>query len=168
MEHWGEAGTPVADGGVGHLDIHHSPQDQGNVAEGVLTKIEHAQGHENHMYRVPHSLEICLSKKFGHGWRGDGSGLWHKHRMAAFLAAAGVVGVMLVVMVQIHGFAANGTGRNFFCSRTAGLSFSARLAPTDADTSYTGISGIRERLFRNDKSPFCCCTLDSLFGILLP
>ena len=27
LEHWGEAGTPVADGGVGHLDIHHGPRD---------------------------------------------------------------------------------------------------------------------------------------------
>ena len=42
------------------------------------------------------------------------------------------------------------------------------LAPTDADTSYTGTSGVHANLFRSDKSPFCCCTSGSLFDTILP
>ena len=41
------------------------------------------------------------------------------------------------------------------------------LMQTDANISYTGISDVHERLFRNDKSPFCCCTSGSLPGTLL-
>ena len=33
LEHGGEAGTPVADGRVGNLDIHHSTQNQSDIAE---------------------------------------------------------------------------------------------------------------------------------------
>ena len=78
LEHWDEAGTPVADGGVGHLDIHHGPRDQSNVAKGVLAQVEHGQGHENHMDRIVHSLEIRLSKEFGHRRSRNGSRLWYE------------------------------------------------------------------------------------------
>ena len=99
LEHGGEVGTPVADGGVGKLDIHHSTQNQGDIAERVLAQVEHGQGHENHMDRVTHPFEIRLSKELGHGRRRDGSRLGHEHRMAAFLVAAGIVSVILTVMV---------------------------------------------------------------------
>lgn len=63
-----EVGTPVADGGVGNLNIHHCTQNQGDIAERVFAQVEHAQGHENHMNRIAHSLKIRLSEELGHGW----------------------------------------------------------------------------------------------------
>ena len=41
-------------------------------------------------------------------------------------------------------------------------------ARTDACTSCTGVSGDHAYLFRSDKNPFCCCTLGSSLGIILP
>lgn len=67
LEHWGEAGTPVADGRVRYLDIHYSTQNQSDVAQRVFAQVEHGQGHENDMDRIAHPLEIRLSKEFGHG-----------------------------------------------------------------------------------------------------
>ena len=69
LEHWGEAGTPVADGRVRYLDIHHGTQNQSDIAERVLAQVEHGQGHENHMDGIAHPLEVRLSKELGHGWR---------------------------------------------------------------------------------------------------
>ena len=68
LEHGCELGAPVADGSVGDLDIQNSPQDQGDIAEGVLAQIEHAQGHEDHMNRIAHPFEVRLSEQLGHGW----------------------------------------------------------------------------------------------------
>lgn len=42
LEQWGEAGTPVADGCVGNLNIHHSTQNQSDIAERVFAQVEHA------------------------------------------------------------------------------------------------------------------------------
>ena len=44
LEHGSEAGTPVADGRVRYLDIHHGTQNQSDIAERVLAQVEHAQG----------------------------------------------------------------------------------------------------------------------------
>ena len=44
LEHRGEVGTPVTDGRVGHLNIHHGTQNQCDIAERVLAQVEHAQG----------------------------------------------------------------------------------------------------------------------------
>lgn len=41
LEQWGKVSTPVTDGRVGHLDIHHGPQDQSDIAERILAQIEH-------------------------------------------------------------------------------------------------------------------------------
>ena len=68
LKHGGKAGTPVADGRVGHLEIHHGTQDQSDIVEGVFAHVEHGQGHEDHMDRMAHPLEICLPKELGHGW----------------------------------------------------------------------------------------------------
>ena len=68
LEHWGEAGTPVANGRVRYLYIHHGTQNQSDIAERVLAQVEHGQGHKDHMDRIAHPLEICLSKEPGHGW----------------------------------------------------------------------------------------------------
>ena len=67
LEHWGEAGTPVANGRVRHLDVHYGTQNQSDIAERVLAQVEHGQGHEDHMDRIAHPLEICLSKELRHG-----------------------------------------------------------------------------------------------------
>ena len=69
LEHWGEAGTPVANGRVRHLDVHYGTQNQSDIAERVLAQVEHGQGHENHMDGIAHLLEVRLSKELGHGWR---------------------------------------------------------------------------------------------------
>ena len=67
LEHWGKAGTPVANGRVRYLDIHYGTQNQSDIAERVLAQVEHGQGHEDHMDRIAHPLKICLSKELGHG-----------------------------------------------------------------------------------------------------
>lgn len=67
LEHWGKAGTPVANGCVRYPDVHYGTQNQSDIAERVLTQVEHGQGHEDHMNRIAHPLKICLSKEFGHG-----------------------------------------------------------------------------------------------------
>lgn len=67
LEHWGEAGTPVANGRVRHLDVHYGTQNQSDIAERVLAQVEHGQGYEDHMDRIAHPLEICLSKELRHG-----------------------------------------------------------------------------------------------------
>lgn len=67
LEHWGEAGTPVADGSVRYPDIHHGTQNQSDIAERVFAQVEHGQGHEDHMNRIAHPLEVRLSEEFGHG-----------------------------------------------------------------------------------------------------
>lgn len=36
LERWGESGTPVADGHVRYMDIHHGTQNQGDIAERVF------------------------------------------------------------------------------------------------------------------------------------
>ena len=95
---------------MGDLNIHHRSQDQSDIAERVLAQIEHAQGHENHMNRIAHPLEVCFSKQLGHGWGRDSSRLWYEHRMPALLVAAGVMVIMFATMVQIHGFAADWAG----------------------------------------------------------
>ena len=41
LKHRGETGTPVADGRVGYLDIHHGTQNQSDIAEGVFAQVEH-------------------------------------------------------------------------------------------------------------------------------
>ena len=64
LEHWGEAGTPVANGRVRHLDVHYGTQNQSDIAERVLAQVEHGQGHEDHMDRIalksvfPKSLDM--------------------------------------------------------------------------------------------------------------
>ena len=59
---------------------------------------------------IAHPLEIRLSKEFGHGWGRNGRRLWYEHGMAAFLVAAGIVGVMFSVVVQEGCFPANWAG----------------------------------------------------------
>ena len=68
-----------------YLDIHRSAQDQGNVTEGVLALIEHGQSHEDYIERIPHPLEIRLSKQFGHGWGSDHGWFGYKNGVIAFL-----------------------------------------------------------------------------------
>ena len=41
LEHGSEAGAPVADGRMGYPDIHHSTQNQSDVAKRVFAQIEH-------------------------------------------------------------------------------------------------------------------------------
>ena len=151
-EHGIEASTPVADDCVRYLDIHRSAQDQGNVTEGVLALIEHGQSHEDYIERIPHPLEIRLSKQFGHGWGSDHGWFGYKNGVIAFL-----------VVMKKHRFLTHRGSRGWTFTRPAG-----NLMQTDANISYTGISDVHERLFRNDKSPFCCCTSGSLPGTLLP
>lgn len=67
LDQWGEAGTPVANGCVRNLNIHHSTQNQCDIAERVFAQVEHAQGHENHMDRITHPFEVRLTEQFGHG-----------------------------------------------------------------------------------------------------
>ena len=107
MEHGSEAGTPVADGRVRYLDIHHGTQNQSDIAEGVFAQVEHAQGHEDHMDRIAHPLEIRLAEQLGHGRGRDSGRLRHKDGVSAFLVTAGIVSVMLLVMVQESKPAAN-------------------------------------------------------------
>lgn len=107
VEQGSEAGTPVADGCVGNLDIHRSTQDQGDIAEGVLAKVEHGQGREDHMSRVAHPFEIRLSKEGGHGRGGDCRGLGHEHGVIASLVAAAVMAVMFPIVVKKGGFSAH-------------------------------------------------------------
>ena len=121
LEHWGEAGTPVADSRVRYPDIHYGTQNQSDIAERVLAQVEHGQGHKNHMNRITHPLEIRLSKEFGHRRSRDRCRLWHKNRVAAFLACAGVVDVVLSIVMHIHCFPANRALRVFLCPRAAHL-----------------------------------------------
>ena len=79
LEHRGEVGTPVTNGSVGYLDIHHHTQNQCDIAERVLAQVEHAQGHENHMDRVAHPFEVRLTEQFGHRRHRDSSRLWNEH-----------------------------------------------------------------------------------------
>lgn len=69
LEHRGEVGTPVTDGRVGHLNVHHRTQNQCDIAERVLAQVEHAQGHENRMDRIAHPFEVRFTEQFGHGRR---------------------------------------------------------------------------------------------------
>ena len=62
-----ERSTPIANGWVGHLYIHHGTLDQSDIAEGVFAQVEHIKGHEYHMDRVAHPLEVRLAEQFGHG-----------------------------------------------------------------------------------------------------
>lgn len=110
LKHRGETGTPVADGRVGYLDIHHGTQNQSDIAEGVFAQVEHTQCHEDDMDRIAHSLKIRLTEQFGHGRSRDSRRLWYKQRMVAAFVTAAVVAVMLLVMVQKSSFAANGAG----------------------------------------------------------
>lgn len=119
LEHGGEAGTPVADGRVGYLDIHHGAQDQGDIAERVLAQVEHGQGRENHMDRIAHPLEIRLPKEPGHGRRCDCCRLGHEHGVVTLLVAAAVMAVVFPIMVQEGGFSAHRAGRVNFRPRTA-------------------------------------------------
>ena len=57
LEHRGETGTPVADGRMRYLDIHHGTQNQSDIAERVLAQVEHAQCHEDHMDGIPLTLQ---------------------------------------------------------------------------------------------------------------
>lgn len=138
LEHGGEVGTPVADGSVGHLDIHHSTQNQSDIAERVLAQVEHAQGHEDHMNRIAHPLEIRLAKEFGHGRRRNSSRLWYEHGMVALLVAAAVVAVMLHIVVQEGCLAANGARGIFFRSGASNFStcFRCPLIPTLLTTVF--------------------------------
>ena len=129
LEQRGEIGTPVADGGMGNLDIHHGTQNQGDIAEGVFAQVEHTQGHENHMDGIAHPFEIRLSKEPGHGRRRDGSRLWHKDGMAAFPVTAGIVDVMLPVVMHIHCFSTDRADWIFFCPGTAHLPLSGIWCP---------------------------------------
>lgn len=96
---------------MGYLDIHHSTQDQGDIAERVLAQVEHGQGRENHMDWVAHPFEIRLSKEPGHGRRCDCRGLGHEHGVVTLLVAAAVIAVVFPIMVQKGGFPAHRAGR---------------------------------------------------------
>ena len=93
------------------LYLHHSTQNQSDIAERVLAQIEHAQSHEDHMDRIAHPFEIRLTEQLGHGRRLNRGGFRHKDRMSAFFITAGVLRIVLAVMMQIHGFAADWAGR---------------------------------------------------------
>lgn len=130
LEHWGKADTPVADGRVRYLDIHYGTQNQSDIAERVLAQVEHGQGHEDHMNRIAHPLEIRLAKEFGHGRSRNSTGLWHEQRMVALLVTAAVVAVMLLIVVQEGSLSADWTdgvfriallGRCFRCPLKAAL-----------------------------------------------
>ena len=103
-----EASTPVADDCVRYLDIHRSAQDQGNVTEGVLALIEHGQSHEDYIERIPHPLEIRLSKQFGHGWGSDHGWFGYKNGVIAFL-----------VVMKKHRFLTHRRSRGCQLTRTA-------------------------------------------------
>lgn len=119
LEQWSKPGTPIADGRVRYLNIHHSTQNQGDIAERVLAQVEHGKSHEDHMDRIAHPLEIRLSKEFGHRWSGDGRRLWYKQRVVALLVTAAIVTVMLPVVMQESGFSADWTGRVILRSNIA-------------------------------------------------
>lgn len=95
---------------MGNLDIHHGTQNESDIAERVFAQIEHTQSHENHMDRVTHPLEICLAEQIGHGWSGNSGRLWNNQRVITLLVTAGIAGVMLLVVVQIHRFPAERAG----------------------------------------------------------
>lgn len=116
LEQRGKAGTPVADGCVGNMDVHGCPQDQGNIAEGILAQIEHAQGHEDDMRGITHPLEIRFSKELRHGRSRNSHGFWYKQGVVAFLVAAAVVAVIFPIVVKKGSLAANRAGRIILCS----------------------------------------------------
>ena len=58
-----KAGTPIADGGMGNMDVHGGLQDYGNVAKGIFAQIKHAQRHKNHMDGIPHAFEVGFAKQ---------------------------------------------------------------------------------------------------------
>lgn len=58
-----KTGTPIADSGVGNLNIHGGLQNQSDVAERVFAQIKHAQRHENHMNGIPHTFEVGFAKQ---------------------------------------------------------------------------------------------------------
>ena len=97
LEHWGKAGTPVANGRVRYLDIHYGTQNQSDIAERVLAQVEHGQGHEDHMDRIAHPLEVCLTKEFGHGRSWNGRRLWYEEGMST--SPAGILAIVLSVVV---------------------------------------------------------------------
>ena len=63
MEQRSKTGTPIADSGVGNLNVHGGLQDQGDVAEGIFAQVKHAQRQENYMDGIPHSLEVGFAKQ---------------------------------------------------------------------------------------------------------
>ena len=119
LEQGDKAGTPVADGRVGDPDIHHGTENQSDIAEGILTQVEHGQGHEDHMDRIAHPFEICFPKELGHRWSGDCRGLRHKQGMITLFVSASIIAVIFHVMVQESRLAAHRAGGVSFCSRTA-------------------------------------------------
>lgn len=59
------------------------------------------------MNRIAHSLKIRLAEQFGYGRSRDGSSFYKQRMVAAFVTAA-VVAVMLLVMAQESSLAADG------------------------------------------------------------
>lgn len=58
-----KAGTPIANGGMGNLNLHGSLQNQGDVAEGIFTQVKHAQGHEDYMDKIAHTFKVGFAKQ---------------------------------------------------------------------------------------------------------
>ncbi len=48
---------------MGNLDIIGNPKYQGDIPEGILTKIEHGKSRNDDMNRISHTLEIILTSK---------------------------------------------------------------------------------------------------------
>lgn len=155
-EHGIEASTPVADDCVRYLDIHRSAQDQGNVTEGVLALIEHGQSHEDYIERIPHPLEIRLSKQFGHGWGSDHGWFGYKNGVIAFL-----------VVMKKHRFLTHRGSRGWTFTRPAGTAdrgIWCKLMPT----FLTLVFLMSMNVFSVTIKVRFCCTSGSLPGILLP
>lgn len=58
-----KTGTPIADGRMRYLNIHHGTQNQSDIAEGVFAQVKHTQRHENHMDGVSHTFEVGFAKQ---------------------------------------------------------------------------------------------------------
>lgn len=98
LKHWYEAGTPVANGRVRYPDIHCATQNQNDIVERVLARVEHGQAHEDHLDWIAHPREICLSKELGHRRGRAHCWLWHKNRVPAFLARAEAANAVLSII----------------------------------------------------------------------
>jgi len=55
--------APVADGGVGNLDVEGSSENETDVTERTLSEVEYGECSDNDVNRIPHSFKVGFAKE---------------------------------------------------------------------------------------------------------